>query len=45
MAELLLDLGANVNARDMEGVTPLGVAKRRCRPDTIELLVSRGAIE
>lgn len=43
MAELLLDRGAAINARDFAGQTPLFVACRDGRRDVVALLVARGA--
>ena len=38
MVELLLANGANVNAKDIGGLTPLNEAARRGHKDIIELL-------
>lgn len=48
--ECLLDLGANVNARNSAGQTPLDLASRRFWPNRpydaiINVLISRGADE
>jgi ankyrin repeat protein len=43
MARLLLDLGASVNARDPEGLTPLARACWHGRFDISQLLIDRGA--
>lgn len=43
MAELLVDRGADVNARDDIGWTPLHCAARICANGVVEVLVARGA--
>ena len=40
----LLDLGADVNARDFEGRTPLDCARRHAHPPAAALLRSRGGV-
>jgi ankyrin repeat protein len=40
---ILLSAGANVNARDPEGNTPLILAALYARPDCVELLLKKGA--
>jgi ankyrin repeat protein len=42
-AERLLAHGANVNARDVDGRTALGFSMRMRKPETIRLLLARGA--
>ncbi|MCA9019091.1 MAG: ankyrin repeat domain-containing protein, partial [Planctomycetaceae bacterium] len=41
--DLLIDAGANLEARDSEGATPLLVACRYGRPARVERLIQRGA--
>ena len=43
MARCLLDLGADVNARDGDGFTPLAEAKKGGHPDVVALLERHGA--
>jgi ankyrin repeat protein len=43
VAELLLAKGADVNAKDKNGTTPLDVAATMCQKDTVELLLAKGA--
>jgi ankyrin repeat protein len=43
MAKLLLDLGADPNARNWDDVTPLHQAVRARNPAVVELLLARGA--
>jgi ankyrin repeat protein len=44
LAEILLDAGASISAREEEyGSTPLGWAARTNMPDMVEFLLSRGA--
>lgn len=43
VAEALVDCGADINARDTSGVTPLQRAKNCRKPGVASLLVSRGA--
>lgn len=46
MAKLLVDRGANVNARNTDGMTPLGAAMdRRASDEVIEYLESKGGQE
>jgi ankyrin repeat protein len=45
MIEVLLDGGASLAARDMEGHTPLGLAVRVARDDAAALFRSRGACD
>jgi len=42
-AQILLDHGANINAKDHEGNTPLDLAIDRKRNDMIKALIERGA--
>ncbi|PIO14717.1 hypothetical protein AB205_0171670 [Aquarana catesbeiana] len=41
--QLLCDHGALVNARDLDGRTPLALATQMCRPAICQLLVEKGA--
>jgi cytohesin len=43
MVELLLEYGASVEARGLNGNTPLIVAAWRDRPEIVELLIQKGA--
>ncbi|KAL5356263.1 ankyrin repeat-containing domain protein [Aspergillus floccosus] len=43
LAELMLDVGAEIDARDAEGRTPLCLAIEQGHYDTIEMLLRRGA--
>jgi ankyrin repeat protein len=43
IAELLVAKGANVNARENNGITPLHIAAERGNREIVELLISRGA--
>jgi ankyrin repeat protein len=45
LIELLVTEGADLNARDKSGLTPLRWAQRYASPDTSELLRSLGARE
>jgi ankyrin repeat protein len=45
IAELLIDNGANVNARTTAGVTPLWEAKEQGHQEIVELLRKYGARE
>jgi ankyrin repeat protein len=45
IVRLLLGKGADVNARNGKGRTPLTVAKRNGRKATMELLRTRGGVE
>ena len=40
---ILLDKGADVNAKDMHGITPLHLAVQKGHIDTVKLLLERGA--
>jgi ankyrin repeat protein len=40
----LLDSGADINIEDKKFTTPLSMAKKSCKPQVINLLMSRGAI-
>ena len=40
---LLLDSGAEINARSEQGITPLMAAAHHSSPDTVKLLLERGA--
>ncbi|KAF5925301.1 hypothetical protein HPG69_001745 [Diceros bicornis minor] len=41
--QLLCDHGASVNAKDVDGRTPLVLATQMCRPTICQLLIDRGA--
>ncbi|XP_048649202.1 uveal autoantigen with coiled-coil domains and ankyrin repeats isoform X3 [Marmota marmota marmota] len=41
--QLLCDHGASVNAKDIDGRTPLVLATQMCRPTICQLLIDRGA--
>lgn len=43
--ELLIDAKANINARDINGITPLGYALRSSSQETITLLRDMGGIQ
>ncbi|MHC4788990.1 MAG: ankyrin repeat domain-containing protein [Planctomycetota bacterium] len=43
--ELLIDNGAQLNARDKEGNTPVGVALMNGRKEVAEFLRARGGVE
>ena len=43
IAELLIAKGADVNAKDADGVTPLHDAASDGRKETTELLIAKGA--
>ena len=45
LVELLLSKGADVNATDIEGFTPLAYASVNNQKETVEFLISRGAKE
>ena len=45
MVKLLLDAGADVNAKDNEGFTPLRYARMEGHPDVVELLKTAGGRE
>ena len=45
VVRLLLEKGAEVNPRDEDGLTPLGLAKRRRRASIVELLRKHGGVE
>jgi len=45
VVNLLLEKGAEVNPRDEDGLTPLGLAKRRRRASIVELLRKHGGVE
>ena len=42
---MLLDHGADPNAKNAEGKTPLGLAAAHQRTDVAEMLRARGAVE
>jgi ankyrin repeat protein len=44
LAERLLRDGANIEARDETGLTPLAVAIDYGNPETAELLLAKGAV-
>ncbi len=44
VVSLLLKAGANINAKTLEGATPLALATRYAHPNVVKLLCSRGAI-
>eukprot|EP00919_Chromeraceae_sp_WS-2016_P003590 GHVR01008694.1.p1 GENE.GHVR01008694.1~~GHVR01008694.1.p1 ORF type:complete len:123 (+),score=13.34 GHVR01008694.1:185-553(+) len=43
LVKLLIDIGANVNAKDNKGITPLIVASIEGHLDVIKLLIDKGA--
>ena len=43
VAELLIAKGADVNMKDVEGVTPLHLAADRGHTEVVELLITKGA--
>ena len=45
IAELLLAHGAEVNARDEDGTSALGLAAQRKKQDVIDVLKRAGAVE
>ena len=44
IAQLLLDHGANINEKDMYGITPLFWASNNNRPEVVRFLLAHGAI-
>ena len=45
LTELLIAKGANINAKNNAGRTPLDLAKQRGNTEIVELLCKRGAKE
>ncbi|AVP87858.1 hypothetical protein phytr_9300 [Candidatus Phycorickettsia trachydisci] len=43
IAKLLIAKGANINARDLDGKTPLLIALPRCKTEIIEFMLEKGA--
>jgi len=45
VVDILISARADINARDINGISPLGYAMRSGNQDTIELLQSLGAVQ
>jgi len=45
MVRMLLEAGAAVNMRDLDGVTALGIAQRSGHSDIVSILRSAGGVE
>jgi ankyrin repeat protein len=43
--QVLLSAGANVNARNNKGQTPLAIARQFGRKEMIEFLIARGGVD